>query len=161
MRVPSPGHRPGLRGFQVGVLVTLVVIGVGAIAVASGAKLWTARPPATTQPPVTAPPVTAPPVAKPGQSYIVQVASKPDFNTAARIAAQLRQQGFRKVGVLRSSEYGAQVLNSPGLKPDLYVTFVGPWELTEQGYAEAKAALRQVPDSADFRGSFVRPISPG
>jgi hypothetical protein len=139
------------------VAIALVVIGVIAVPrLISRVRTTPPSPPTSTQPPV-----AWPPLSKPGRGYIIQVASKPNRSTAESMAAQLRKQGIRKVGVLRSGDYTARALNSRGLEPDYFVTFVGPWKLTKQGYADAKAALRRLPASADFRGSFVRPISPG
>ncbi len=142
VRTDERGQRPGARGFLLGALVAIVLVLIAVIVVPALRTLRRRRPPIRQRLP--------PRRASLGQrwpiwnhpAYIIQVASEANRSTAERKAAQLRERGVRQARVLRSSDYPAQVLNSPGLKPGYFVTFVGPWRLDKrecrrQSYAAA------------------------
>jgi hypothetical protein len=91
-------------------------------------------------PPPAAPTVRAPTVVAKERSYVVQVASMRTRAGAQRIAARLRSDGWRKVGVLRSGDYH-------GLRAGYWVAYVGPFPATNQGKRAAWQAHRRLPDS--------------
>jgi hypothetical protein len=120
-----PGGGAGIVG-----ALLLVAIVVGTLAGAGGA-LPRQQPPPSTRPPVQVSPESR------GRQYIVQVASMTRRAQAAQAAAALQAGGYGKAGVLRSDHY-------LGLRPGYWVTYIGPYPLTERGRAQARTVQRRL-----------------
>jgi hypothetical protein len=120
-----PGGGAGIAG-----ALLLVAIVVATLAGAGGA-LPRRPPPSSTRPPVQSSPEPS------ARQYIVQVASMTRRAQAAQAAAALQARGYGKAGVLHSDHYR-------GLRPGYWVTYVGPYPLTERGRAQARSVQRRL-----------------
>jgi hypothetical protein len=83
---------------------------------------------------------TPPEISNGVKGYIVQVASDNCLSDANRTLARVRMQGWPAAKVLFSSHY-------TGIRRGWWVTYIGPFPMTEDGRARAQAAQQRLSDS--------------